>query len=346
MNRFVATCAAALVLLLSGTACDSSAQRARMVIHFAEPVRYQVTKGDSLAAIAERYNVTAEDVASWNGLESTTIEPGDILFLWKVPDEPPKVNQDNRLADARDVQRSDPRATNGRSRPRPRRTDGGTPAAGDDEPIDDDPEVDGIKRPTSVRNAGLFSAGVGDEGLDDSLANAVAGLQHERRAMGNAGMRDGAADMRAGDVARSGDMGRLGGNYQQGPYFPDKAVRTPSVRKPAPKRCLRQSTRANTGEDGMSAGKGLSSSQIKASLGRTLGLSRRCMPSGTSGQINIIVEIKVGCDGRVKNVYPINQGGVPKNIMSCIETVLGSTSFPAHDLPDGQSFQYPISYKF
>ena len=60
--------------VLLGVACDNSTQKARMLIHFSEPLRYRVMPGDDLAAVAARYSVTEADLVAWNSLETTTIE--------------------------------------------------------------------------------------------------------------------------------------------------------------------------------------------------------------------------------------------------------------------------------
>ncbi len=46
-------------------------------------LRYQVQRGDSLWAIARRFNVPVHRLRSWNGLDETLIHPGDQLTLYK-----------------------------------------------------------------------------------------------------------------------------------------------------------------------------------------------------------------------------------------------------------------------
>lgn len=50
-------------------------------------VTYQVQSGDSLWAIAKRYDVTARDLMAWNGLTSSRIYPGDEVRIY-VGDSP------------------------------------------------------------------------------------------------------------------------------------------------------------------------------------------------------------------------------------------------------------------
>ncbi len=326
---------------------DPTADRAREVINFAEPVRYTVVKGDSLSAIGEKHGCTAEDLMSWNDLESDVIEPGQELLVWTIPQDTlpdPTVfasaepsddgTRRRRLGGPRPSPRvaaaPSPRGSSGpasRRSPEPR-------AAGSDGSLPD--------RPRSVQGSGIFGSGL-DLGDDDGLADAVNDLE---RGSGPAlGGRRSSGDMRNMGAEKSGDLDHRPTRVQNGPGFGDGKVRTPKLRMPSPKRCKAQGTRA-LGDDDMDAGNGLSNSAIKSSIGRVLGTTRRCMPSGTKGRFQVIVELKVGCDGRVKNTYTINGGGAPTAVTDCIESVLSHASFPAHDLPDGQSFQYPINYNF
>ena len=48
-------------------------------------VRYTVRRGDSLGAIAERYNVTAAKLRAWNGLRGSIIFPGQTLLVKQQP---------------------------------------------------------------------------------------------------------------------------------------------------------------------------------------------------------------------------------------------------------------------
>ncbi|MEZ4323044.1 MAG: LysM peptidoglycan-binding domain-containing protein [Myxococcota bacterium] len=329
-----------------GVACtDPTAERAREVIQFREPVHYTVKSGDSLSSIGEHYGVTSDDLIAWNGLESDVIEVGSDLLVWEVVDE--------KLPDPTMFAAADENAGNRRRRlgeaPRPR--SGGTTTrrtsgwsrepSGTELPGTDDLDPGG--RPKSVTSSGIFGSEV-DGDLDDGLADAVAGLDGNRRTGGFETTRR-TADMRSGTAERSADMERRVTSISNGPQFPSTPVTTPRLSMPAAKRCESQRAKA-VGEDGMYAGDGLSSAEIKSSLSRTLGTTRRCMPPGTKGKFQVIVELKVGCNGRVSNVYTINGGGAPGSVTACIEKVLSYTAFPAHDIPDGQSFQYPINYNF
>ena len=46
-------------------------------------VRYKVRKGDSLARIASKFNVTVRQIAEWNGLDlKRYLQPGQPLKLY------------------------------------------------------------------------------------------------------------------------------------------------------------------------------------------------------------------------------------------------------------------------
>jgi membrane-bound lytic murein transglycosylase D len=42
---------------------------------------YRIRRGDTLAGIAKRFNVTVNDLKRWNRLRSTTIHPGKTLVI-------------------------------------------------------------------------------------------------------------------------------------------------------------------------------------------------------------------------------------------------------------------------
>jgi LysM repeat protein len=47
-----------------------------------EKTRHVVTRGESLYSIGRQYNVTTQDLMSWNGLTRSNIRPGDVLVIW------------------------------------------------------------------------------------------------------------------------------------------------------------------------------------------------------------------------------------------------------------------------
>ena len=67
---------------------------------------------------------------------------------------------------------------------------------------------------------------------------------------------------------------------------------------------------------------------------------------GTQGSFQVDLEIVSGCDGRVSQVWTQNGGGLPERVTACIEETVRQASMPAHDLPDGVTFSYPIVFRF
>lgn len=118
----------------------------------------------------------------------------------------------------------------------------------------------------------------------------------------------------------------------------------PAPRRPARRggRCKAQRTDAAEGE--IVTASGLSASQIQSAVSRRLGRTMRCLPADLHGEYEMIVEVTVGCDGRVTNTYTIGAGALPPAVTRCVEKVFRYTRFPAHDMPDGQSFQYPVTF--
>lgn len=329
VGRLLGRWGAVLLPLVALGCWNPQDERARAVIRFQEPERVLVQDGDTLQSLARDHNVSADEIVAWN--EGVTIEPGSVLLIWP-----------NELLLPSFPAEGDPAITTGSKRPSAR----GRPVAARQGPSSA-PSPGGLgpdDRPRSVRTAGIFGADLEMDDGTDGLADAVAGLDGSRGSYGNAGLRTG-TDMRTTNAEQSADLAVRPAPHNTGPSVASGPVTVPRLTMPAAKRCKVLGTR-NTGEDGMYGGEGLSSAAIKAALQTTLGTSRKCMPAGTRGKFSMIIELTVGCDGRVKNAFTINGGGLPGPVTDCIEKVLAHTAFPAHDIPDGQSFQYPINYAF
>jgi hypothetical protein len=317
-------------------------------ITFAAPEMITVKAGDTLALLAKRHATTVADLKSWNGLQSDTIEVGQVLLVWRLPEPQVAVarrttNQSMSLESV--MGGRDPLPVPGT----PPLKQPSTPAPGPPAPVVAAAETAPIEQPAppgprvSIQRPALLAMlGVQVES-DTDLAEAAANLQRHDVAAGN--------QMEMGDRAlgtsNSVDTLELQRPEMRnlGPQIPDVPVSAPRLSKPPPKTCIRGAATV-VAENGMTRSVGLSASQINAAMGQISKYTVRCFPPGTAGTYEVIVEIKVGCDGRVSNVFLINGGVVPTRVTSCIQQTLGYASFPAHGLPDGASFQYPMKFRF
>ncbi|MBT3224038.1 MAG: hypothetical protein HN348_33635, partial [Proteobacteria bacterium] len=119
------------------------------------------------------------------------------------------------------------------------------------------------------------------------------------------------------------------------------SVQPPHLAKPLPKQCLPEPTYEQlTADEGILSGAGLSKRQISGSMGGFIHHLRSCVPDGSYGEFTLTATMTVGCDGRVKDAEM--DGPLPPAIGRCMESTLQAAAFPAHDLPDGLTFQYPI----
>lgn len=124
--------------------------------------------------------------------------------------------------------------------------------------------------------------------------------------------------------------------------LPKATVAKPPRKHARRSRCKAQRTDAAEGE--IVAAEGLSQGQIQAVVAKRLPRTLSCLPAGLNGEYQMIVEITVGCDGRVTNTYTVGAGALSPSTTRCVEKVFRGARFPAHDMPDGQSFQYPLTF--
>ena len=119
-----------------------------------------------------------------------------------------------------------------------------------------------------------------------------------------------------------------------------------SLRMPDAKPCLPGPEEVHLGEDGVefAASSGLSYAQTKAAMDGFLPTLERCLPpEGASGTTSL--ELTVGCSGRVAEVRVVDGGGLPADMLSCVRDTLRYVEFPAHDMPDGFTFAYPLHFE-
>lgn len=296
-------------------------------IQFAQPTFYVVQQGDDVARIARIHKVDVAEVLDWNNLTTDAPDVGSTLLIWPHGQH---ATSGGAVASA-----PSPGSSGGRSAPRPRPASGGAPPP----PVD---EAEAPDRPTSVRGAGLL--GADDPSSDLDLAAAASGLEGRRGKPGEAGLGDNSA-LASGGEAEGLQMEERRTVQPTGPQIPNTPVTPPRVARPAAKKCLSGAV-TSVDEDGMVRESGLNTGQITAGMAAISKFTPKCFPSGTLGTYSMVVEVTVGCDGRVSNVYTISPGAIPPPVTSCIEQTVAAAGFAAHGVPDGMSFQYPMKFKF
>lgn len=112
---------------------------------------------------------------------------------------------------------------------------------------------------------------------------------------------------------------------------------------PAAKACLAGPSGDGLADDAAVASAGLSHGQVKASMDAFLPITLRCVPQGTSGRMQ--TKIRVGCNGLV-DLVEVESSGLPDEVTACVQETLAFAEFPAHDLPDGELFQYPLTFSW
>jgi hypothetical protein len=201
-----------------------------------------------------------------------------------------------------------------------------------------------INGPTGpVRGSGVMGVDLGDSNVDD-LARAGAGMARHDSDLGEASLDGRGSALGSGGAADDLEMKRRE-TPNLGPQIPNTPVSAPKLSKPAAKRCL-SGPSGEMDEDGVMISQGLTAPQINAGMAGIARHTPMCFPRGTVGSYTVIVEVTVGCDGRVSNVFTVSPGVVPSNVTGCIEQTVGYASFPAHSVPNGMGFQYPMKFTF
>ncbi|MCB9687085.1 MAG: LysM peptidoglycan-binding domain-containing protein [Alphaproteobacteria bacterium] len=337
--RNLATRWAVLATTLFWTLACGAFQEEELPVAFGDPTFHTVQQSEDVVKIAAHYDVTVEDVLAWNGLNDDHLEDGQVLLIWPhvdvVHNEPLTVAE----LPAK-VVGGLKRAVFGSPAPAPVLDplvdDGVAGTDGEVRVVVDVPTV-------PVAGAGLLSVDMETSDVDLSAA-AASGTQRS----GGIGEGSGLSS-RGGTLASGGQADDLQIQQAQmrdlGPKIPNTPVTPPRLSKPAAKRCL-SGAAATVSEQGIVQERGLDTAQVNAGMKTITRVLPRCFPSGTEGRYQMIVEVNVGCDGLVRNVFTVSPGVVPQHVTSCIEQTLGYASFPAHALPAGQSFQVPLTFDF
>jgi len=202
----------------------------------------------------------------------------------------------------------------------------------------------------SLRRSGILGAladaEILDDGLDGELSDTVQRLARQRQATREATLEE--RSLAHAGTAESVDIQRaVAPRVPSAAHIPDHPVRPPSLPRPAARRCLAgPNADALDVDHGYLASEGLSADQIRTSMRGFVQHTMQCIPKGTRGTFSYQAEITVGCDGRVSDVRTTREGGLPTRVRQCIAQTLGFAAFPAHALPDGVTFEYPIQYRY
>ena len=125
---------------------------------------------------------------------------------------------------------------------------------------------------------------------------------------------------------------------------PDTVPSANALTLPPEQPCLEGPSLEDGGEDPAFAGSaGLSRGQVRSAMNAFLPTLQRCIttewPTGT-----LTLSITVACTGRVGRVRVQDDGGLDPALVSCVAETLRFAPFPAHDLPDGETFGYPMVF--
>jgi LysM repeat protein len=91
---------------------------------------------------------------------------------------------------------------------------------------------------------------------------------------------------------------------------------------------------------------GLNQGQVEAAMNAFLPALFDCVPSGDEPNGVLELELAVACTGRVAAVRVLDRGGLPEPLVACSADTLRYAPFPAHDLPDGFVFRYPVRFEW
>jgi hypothetical protein len=114
-------------------------------------------------------------------------------------------------------------------------------------------------------------------------------------------------------------------------------------RRPAPKRCL--GVAEVEGDHGMAASEGLSAEEVSASMGSVFPRIARCVAAGSASPSGaLLVRVHVSCRGTVDRVQVLDPADWPAEVVKCATERVRWAEFPAHGLPDGDIFEFPLSW--
>ena len=126
---------------------------------------------------------------------------------------------------------------------------------------------------------------------------------------------------------------------------PDEAPTSwPPLRPPSPKECLDAFAGLEDGGDrAFGRSEGLAGAQVKAGVAAFQQQTLRCAAGHDSIAGQVLLELSIGCDGRVLDASVIDDGTPADGFAACVAQVMQFASFPAH-ARDSVTVQVPLAY--
>lgn len=123
---------------------------------------------------------------------------------------------------------------------------------------------------------------------------------------------------------------------------PSPAGPTAALAMPPARACL-QGPSLGDGDRGMAASQGLTEAQVSTAMAGFVHHTLACLGDAAPAA-PLELEITVACTGRVDRVAVLSLADWPPGVAACVADVLRYTPFPPHDLPDGETFRYPLRF--
>lgn len=326
------------------------------MITFVPPTVVTIEPGDTVEDLARKHGVPVDLLMAWNGLQpGDALTPGRTMLVFDLDEAPTIASVDAAKNPSGPAAAAAPKQRRARAANK-------APVLKVEPTVLVAPQEETRPAPGKGVKIALPEAGrVGQAGVlgsidgmemgsgSDALVDAANGLEGRRASDGGVGLRDNNS-LAAGGSAENMDHvanTKVVGNQTLGPHG-TVSVKAPVLPRAAPKTCLKTTTTAYSSSDDneMITVGGLTADQVRSGMGKVVRYTMQCIPRGTIGSFTVTVEVTVGCNGLVTDVWMANTGGMPTPVTNCISQTVAQASFAAHALPDGAVFEYPITYRF
>lgn len=137
---------------------------------------------------------------------------------------------------------------------------------------------------------------------------------------------------------------KVGGSV---PPTPEPTDGYPPLVMPAPKPCLAGPSEEGVADvdEAMVGNAGLDPAAIKSAMNAFLPQTLRCLEGDVDRPTQtLMMDITVACSGQVEHIAVTHSGDWTPEVQGCVTNVLTHTPFPAHDLPDGEIFAFPLTF--